>query len=53
MHMVHIEDKYINKATKEYDWDGAIADPKGLAVLAMFFRVDNNKPQVKWQIIFT
>ncbi len=51
--MVHIEDKYIDKTTKEYDWDGALADPKGLAVLAMFFRVDNNKPQVNYQITLT
>ena len=45
MHMIHIEDKYINKTTKEYDWDGALADPKGVAVMDMFFRVDATKPQ--------
>ena len=46
MHMVHIEDRFINFATGEYDLAAAVADPKGLAVLAIFFQVDNSKPQV-------
>ena len=50
--MVHIEDKYINKTTKEYDWDGALADPNGLAVLGIFFNVDPKKPQVLQPILF-
>ena len=47
--MVHIEDEFIDWTTGEYDWDGAIADPMGLAVLAVMFKVDNMKPQVSLQ----
>ena len=46
MHMVHIEDKFINFTTGEYDIGAAVQDPLGLAVLGMFFQVDNIKPQV-------
>lgn len=45
MHLVHIEDQFVNLTTGLYDWDGAIADPFGLAVIAIFFKVDNTKPQ--------
>ena len=48
MHMVHIEDKYID-AEGTYDMDGALADPNGLAVLGIFFDVDPKKPQVNQQ----
>ena len=51
MHMVHIEDKYID-SEGTYDWAGAIADPNGLAVLAVFFQVDPKKPQVSKQTPF-
>lgn len=44
--MVHIEDKYVNKADGSLDTAGALADGSGLAVLGIFFRVDNMKPQV-------
>ena len=51
MHMVHIEDKYIDsKGT--YDLNGALGDPMGLAVLAFFFEVDNSKPQVNRKLTF-
>ena len=43
--MVHIEDKYV-KADGSLDTTGALADGSGLAVLGIFFRVDNMKPQV-------
>ena len=43
--MVHIEDKYV-KADGSLDTAGALADGSGLAVLGIFFRVDNMKPQV-------
>ena len=48
MHMVHIEDKYID-AEGTYDMDGALADPNGLAILGIFFDVDPKKPQVNQQ----
>ena len=51
MHMVHIEDKYID-LEGTYDWDRALADPNGLAVLAVFFKVDPKKPQVNRLILF-
>ena len=51
MHMVHIEDKYID-SEGTYDWDGALTDPNGLAVLGIFFNVDPKKPQVNQQILF-
>ena len=51
MHMVHIEDKYID-SDGTYDWDGALADPNGLAVLGIFFNVDPKKPQVNRPILF-
>jgi carbonic anhydrase len=44
MHMVHIEDRYIN-SEGTYNWTAALADPNGLAVLAIFFQVDPKKPQ--------
>ena len=48
MHMVHIEDKYID-AEGTYDMDGALGDPNGLAILGIFFDVDPKKPQVSQQ----
>lgn len=45
MHMVHIEDKFINFTDGTYDIGAAVADPLGLAVLGIFFQVDNDKPQ--------
>ncbi len=45
MHMVHIEDKFIDR-------DGTVivgaaeGDAHGLSILAVLFHVDNNKPQV-------
>ena len=51
MHMVHIEDKYID-SEGTFDLDGALADPNGLAVLGIFFNVDPKKPQVNQQILF-
>ena len=48
MHMVHIEDRYIN-AEGTYDLHGALADPNGLAVLGIFFDADPKKPQVNQQ----
>ena len=44
--MVHVEDEYINFTTGEVDLGGAVADPHGLAVLGIFFQVDDDKPQV-------
>ena len=46
VHLVHVEDKYIG-ADGTVDADGAFADGSGLAVLGIFFRVDNMKPQVR------
>ena len=45
MQMVHIEDRYVD-SDGTYDWEGALADPNGLAILAIFFAVDPKKPQV-------
>ena len=50
MHMVHIEDKYID-ATGVYDIASAKEDPMGLAVMGFFFEVDNKKPQVNWRMV--
>jgi hypothetical protein len=44
MHMVHVEDKFVN-ASGEIDWAGAKADSVGIAVLAVFFKVDPIKPE--------
>ena len=44
--MVHIEDKFVDFSTGEFDIEGALDDPLGLAVLGIFFEVDNAKPQV-------
>ena len=52
MHMVHIEDKYID-AEGTYDMDGALDDPNGLAILGIFFDVDPKKPQVNHQNTFS
>ena len=41
MHMVHVEDKYIS-AEGVVDTEGAKLDPKGFAVLAIFFEVDDS-----------
>ena len=46
MHMVHVEDKFVDFSTGEVDLAGALEDPLGLAVLGIFFEVDNTKPQV-------
>jgi len=44
MHMVHVEDRFIGK--KGYVKVGeAIESKHGLAVLGIFFHIDNNKPQ--------
>ena len=51
MHMVHIEDRYID-SDGTYDWNGALADANGLAVLGIFFNVDPKKPQVNRPILF-
>ena len=45
VHMVHVEDKYVG-ADGTIDVTGATSDGSGLAVLGIFFRVDNMKPQV-------
>jgi len=44
MHMVHVEDHHISKEG-EIDWDGAKGDKHGIAVLAIFFEVQDSKPQ--------
>ena len=44
--MVHVEDKFVDFSTGEVDLAGALEDPLGLAVLGIFFEVDNTKPQV-------
>lgn len=44
MHMVHVEDQFI-AADGTIDAGSAVADPKGLAVLGIFFKVDPSKPQ--------
>ena len=49
--MVHIEDRYID-SEGTYDWEGALADPNGLAILAIFFAVDPKKPQVSLKSLF-
>ena len=49
--MIHIEDRYID-SEGTYNWDGALGDPNGLAVLAIFFKVDPKKPQVNTQMPF-
>ena len=51
MHMVHIEDKYID-SEGTFDLTSALADPNGLAVLGIFFDVDPKKPQVNQQVPF-
>merc|ERR1719322_1445855 len=44
MHMVHVEDNFIGK--KGYvKVSEAIESPHGLAVLGIFFHIDNSKPQ--------
>ena len=48
--MVHVEDQYISDG--EIDWDGALADKYGIAVLAILFDVDDQKPQVITMIQF-
>ena len=50
MHMVHVEDRYISDG--QIDWDGALADKYGIAVLAILFDVDDQKPQVITMIQF-
>ena len=45
--MVHVEDKYVG-ADGTIDVTGATSDGSGLAVLGIFFRVDNMKPQVSF-----
>lgn len=44
VHMVHVEDQYVG-ADGTIDVTGATSDSSGLAVLGIFFRVDNMKPQ--------
>lgn len=44
MHLIHIEDRYINDEGK-VDFAAAANDAHGLSVLAVLFKVDNNKPQ--------
>lgn len=44
MHMVHVEDQFIGE-DGTIDVAAAVADPAGLAVLGIFFKVDNTKPQ--------
>jgi len=44
MHMVHIEDQFI-AADGTVDLVAATADPYGIAVLGMFFKVNNKKAQ--------
>ena len=46
VHLVHVEDQYI-LADGTVDADSAFADGSGVAVLGIFFRVDNMKPQVR------
>merc|ERR1719450_923910 len=54
MHMVHVEDNFIGK--KGYvKVSEAIESPHGLAVLGIFFHIDNSKPQnqcLKWTTKF-
>lgn len=45
MHMVHVEDRYVNEMGG-IDWAGATSDKYGLAVLGVFFHVEETKPQV-------
>ena len=52
MHMVHVEDQFI-AADGTIDAGSAVADPKGLAVLGIFFKVDPSKPQVCLNLKFT
>ena len=47
MHLVHIEDKFIDFETGKFYWDDAIKDKYGLAVLAIFFYVDDLRAMVK------
>ena len=45
--MVHIEDNFIN-GDGTIDLAAAKADAHGLSILAILFKVDNNKPQVRF-----
>ena len=47
IHLVHIEDKFINFETGKFDWDAAVADKYGLAILAILFYVDELRTLVK------
>ena len=51
MHLVHIEDKFINFKTGKFDWEAAVKDKYGLAILAIFFYVDDLRAQVKTRCI--
>ena len=45
MHMVHIEDEFV-RSDGSYDLEAAKNDKYGLAVLAIFFDVDNDRAMV-------
>ena len=51
MHLVHIEDKFINFKSGKFDWEAAVKDKYGLAILAIFFYVDDLRAQVKTRCI--
>ena len=51
MHLVHIEDKFINFKTGEFDWDAAVKDKYGLAILAIFFYKGDLSSVVKTRCI--
>ena len=45
MQMVHIEDKFV-APDGTIDMAGAAADPHGMAILSILFKVNNKKAQV-------
>ena len=46
MQMIHIEDEFISDAGR-IKFTKAFKSPLGVAILSVFFRVDDRKPQVR------
>ena len=45
MHMIHFEDAYVTSKGR-IKFGQAYASPLGVAILSVFFQVDDSKPQV-------
>jgi len=45
MHMIHIEDQFIGMNTGRIRFNKAFNSPLGVAILSVFFHVDDTKPQ--------